>query len=185
MEYTFYKLSIGDKCYVGSTIDFDYRMKSHNYSCNNKNNNLKVYQYVRQNGGFQKVDIMIIDKIIYNDKEQAREMETKYMLMFNAELNSCYPKRSKKDYYKNNKDTIDTKHKKYNETNKDKIIIKTQQYYEEHKKEIAETTRKYREENKERIRLKDRERKSEKVVCDICGKMMCRGYISKHKKSQH
>jgi hypothetical protein len=35
----------------------------------------------------KKLDIMIIDKIIYNNKEQAREMETKFMLSFNAELN--------------------------------------------------------------------------------------------------
>ena len=62
---------------------------------------------------------------------------------------------------------------------------KDKKRYEAHKKEIAETTRKYREANKERIRLKDKERKSEKVVCDICGKMMSKGNISSHKKNQH
>jgi predicted GIY-YIG superfamily endonuclease len=29
MEYTFYKLSIAGKCYVGSTTDFENRMKNH------------------------------------------------------------------------------------------------------------------------------------------------------------
>jgi predicted GIY-YIG superfamily endonuclease len=37
MEYTFYKLQIGDKCYVGSTIDFKHRMKLHKHNCYNEN----------------------------------------------------------------------------------------------------------------------------------------------------
>jgi hypothetical protein len=184
MEYTFYKLSIAGKCYVGSTENFDARMKHHTSSCNNEGGriyHLKVYQYMRQNGGFEKVDIMIIDKIIYNNKDEAREMETKFMLMFNAELNGCYPKRSEKEWRETNKESITKQRRNFYQENKERLNKRTQQYYEEHKKEIAETTRKYREANKEKIK----QHKSEKVVCDICSKMISRSHLSRHKKTQH
>jgi hypothetical protein len=60
------------------------------------------------------------------------------------------------------------------------MIIKNQlriQYYEEIKTNGKNT----REKNRDKIN----ERKREKVACDICGKMMRRGHISRHKKSQH
>jgi hypothetical protein len=163
MEYTFYKLQIGDKCYVGSTIDFKHRMDCHKHNCNNKNSkkyNYKVYQYMRQNGGFEKVDIMIIDKIIYNNKEQALDIETKFMLSFNAELNTQYPKRSQKEWKNDNKESV---------------AKQKQQYYEEHKDKWKES----RERNRDKIN----ERKREKVACDICGKMSSKGHISRHKKT--
>ena len=158
MEYTFYKLDIGNKCYVGSTIDFPNRIQKHStrYKCEtSKEYNLKVYQCMRQNNGWENVKVMIIDKIIYNDKDEAREMETKFMLMFNAELNSKYPKRSQKDYV---------------EANKEKIA-----------KQRKEPSKEYYEANKEKIA----ERNKEKVACDICGKTLKKYCMSKHKKSQH
>ena len=158
MEFTFYKLQIGNKCYVGSTENFKHRMSQHKCRCYNekdKKHNCKVYQYIRQNNGWENVKVMIIDKIIYNDKDEAREMETKFMLMFNAELNSKYPKRSQKDYV---------------EANKEKIA-----------KQRKEPSKEYYEANKEKIA----ERNKEKVACDICGKTLKKYCMSKHKKSQH
>tara|TARA_B110000503_G_C6876316_1_gene300789 strand:- start:27 stop:581 length:555 start_codon:yes stop_codon:yes gene_type:complete len=184
MEYTFYKLSIGDKCYVGSTENFNNRMSQHKcrcYSEKDKKYNCKVYQYMRQNGGFEKVDIMIIDKIIYNNKEQSLDMETKYMLMFNAELNSVYPKRSKKERYETNKESILEKRHKFYQENKERLSLKDKEKYEKNKESVKERVKKYREENREKIS----EKLKEKVACDICSKMMSKGYVSAHKKLQH
>ena len=114
MEYTFYKLSIGNKCYIGSTIEFYRRMSRHKYSCNNKNSrryHLKVYQYIRDNGGWNDMVVMIIDKIIYNHKDEALDMETTLMLRDDAELNTHYPKRSQKEWYETNKQKILEKQK--------------------------------------------------------------------------
>ena len=164
MEFTFYKLSIAEKCYVGSTTDLYNRMKSHKCACNKENHKL-LYQYMRQNGGWENVKVMIIDKIIYNHKREAEEMETKFMLMFNAELNSCYPKRSLKEwyeankesqnergrkYYQENKDKLLKRHKEYNEENKDKIIIQKKEYREKNKEAIVKQRKKYYDENKDK-----------------------------------
>jgi hypothetical protein len=149
MEYTFYKLSIGDKCYVGSTKDLYNRMKLHKYACYTekcKEYNKPLYKVIREKK-WEDIEVMIIDKIIYNHKREAEEMETKFMLNFNAELNVRYPKRNNHEYY---------------EANKDKWV-------------------EYEKNNKEKIN----QQRGVKKPCDICGKMMRRDSISRHKKSQH
>jgi hypothetical protein len=184
MEYTFYKLSIADKCYVGSTIDFDNRMNKHKCSCNNENDkkyHLKVYQYIRENGCWNDVNIMIIDKIIYNDKDEAREMETKFMLSFNAELNSVYPKRSMKEYYEANKQKILEKNKEYAEKNREKVSEGKKEWRKTHKELMNEYKKKYKENNKQKIS----EKQKVKIPCDICSKMISRSNISIHKKIKH
>tara|TARA_R110000822_G_scaffold261498_1_gene386112 strand:+ start:20 stop:559 length:540 start_codon:yes stop_codon:yes gene_type:complete len=166
MEYTFYKLSIADKCYVGSTTDFDKRMRNHKSNCNNKNNkrhNSKVYQYMRQNGGWENVKVMIIDKIIYNHKREAEEMETTFMLRDGAELNSQYPKRSIKEWYVDNREIILERDKQKFKDNKQQILERCKEYYEKNRKKINERNR-------------------EKITCDICSKIMSRDWMTRHKK---
>tara|TARA_B110000503_G_C6862326_1_gene295289 strand:+ start:27 stop:518 length:492 start_codon:yes stop_codon:yes gene_type:complete len=153
MEYTFYKLSIADKCYIGSTLDLKHRMNQHKSNCKcetSKDYHYKLYQYIRENGCWNDVDITIIETNKC-DKEQALDMETKFMLSLNAELNSRYPKRSNKEYI------------------------------EQHKQIITEYKKKYKENNKQKIS----EKQKVKIPCDICGKMMSRGSMTRHKKNQH
>ena len=150
MEHTFYKLSIAGKSYIGSTTNLYDRKKKHKCDCNKKDYNLKVYNFIRENGGWDKVKIMIIDKIICH-RNDALDFETKYMKMFNCELNSIYPKRSSKEYYENNKESIAEKCKKYREKNKESIAEKSKEYYENNREEIIEYSKKYREKNIEKI----------------------------------
>ena len=105
MECTFYKIQVGNECYVGSNKDFKIRLQKHKSSCCNKKDKhreIKLYKSIRE-VGWDNIDIMIIDKIIYNCKIEALDMETKYMTMFDAKLNMVYPKRSKEEYYEANK----------------------------------------------------------------------------------
>ena len=149
MEYTFYKLSIGDKCYVGSTTNFKHRMRLHKYSCyteHRKEYNKPLYILIRENK-WEDIEVMIIDKIIYNHKREAEEMETNFMLSFNAELNVRYPKRNHREYY---------------EANKDKWV-------------------EYEKNNKEKIN----QQRGVKKPCELCGKMIRRDGMTKHKKSIH
>ena len=55
-------LSIKDN-YVGSTTNFTVRKNSHKSACNNPysdNHNLKVYQMIRANGGWENWDMILI-----------------------------------------------------------------------------------------------------------------------------
>tara|TARA_R110000823_G_scaffold36942_1_gene100593 strand:- start:152 stop:640 length:489 start_codon:yes stop_codon:yes gene_type:complete len=129
MEYTFYKLSIANKCYVGSTTNLHRRMSRHKTRCNNekdKNYHLKVYQYIRENGCWNDVEITIIETNKC-DKGEALDLETTLMLRDDAELNSRYPKRSLKDYYETNKQSILEKNKEYREKNREKIKEKNKE----------------------------------------------------------
>tara|TARA_B110000977_G_C10842405_1_gene402570 strand:- start:202 stop:738 length:537 start_codon:yes stop_codon:yes gene_type:complete len=168
MEYTFYKLSIADKCYIGSTTHFNNRMKDHKSVCSNENSrdyNYKVYQYIRENGCWNDVEITIIDKIICL-KREAEDIETKFMLRDGAELNSVYPKRSKKEYI---------------EQHKEKYVEYHKQLYKDNKQQILERCKEYREKNKEKIKEKNKI----KITCDICSKMLSRSHIARHKKIIH
>jgi hypothetical protein len=76
---------------------------------------------------------MIIDKMIYNSKKEALEMETKYMLMFDAKLNSCYPKRSMKQYRIDIKEQISNQRKLFHQENKERLNDMNKQYYDDNR----------------------------------------------------
>jgi len=95
-----------------------------------------------------------------------------------------YYKEKNKKYNENNKEELKKYQKKYREDNKQK----SKKYREDNKKEIKEKSKKYREDNKEEL-IKYRKKYYEeyekiKINCDICNKLVSRGYIIKHKKSK-
>ena len=110
MEATIYKIYCRDseikECYVGSTENFHKRCVKHKTSCNNTNDdshNLKVYKFIRANGG---MDNFIIEEIIDCDLEDKYDAELYYFKLFKAKLNSHFPKRSLKEWYIDNKEQL-------------------------------------------------------------------------------
>ena len=111
-----------------------------------------------------------------------------------------------KEYYQNNREKIAEREKEYRENNRDKIIEYRKEYQKnnkekiaEHKKEYYENNREtklekckeYRQNNKEKIleyrqnnREKILEKIAEKIECDKCKSIVCRGDITRHKKTK-
>ena len=180
MEYTFYKIQVGNECYVGSTKNFKNRMTEHkqksNCLINDKHYNIKVYQSIRE-VGWDKIDIIIIDKIIYNSKREAEDMETKYMLMFNAKLNSCYPKRSMKKYQLDNKEQISNQRKLFRIENKERLNNVNKEYYDDNRERLIQQQHEYYVNNRQLVS----QRSKLKGCCDICGKEMRKDSIRRHK----
>ncbi len=86
-----YKLICNGKTYVGSTENVYRRMASHKTSCHSvksENYNHKVYKYIRANGGWDNVDIHILQEC---NKGVKKDIEDFYMKHYNCELNdrSC------------------------------------------------------------------------------------------------
>jgi hypothetical protein len=53
--------------YIGSSKDFNRRISEHKYAIKNKNNKLKLYNFIRENGGIDNWDFVCIeDNIEYN-----------------------------------------------------------------------------------------------------------------------
>lgn len=141
-EYTFYKLCCNNLDikyqYVGSTTNFINRKCKHKSACNGeKTNHLKVYKTINENGGWDAWSMIKIESKPFETKLDAHKHERWWFEDLNADMNSQFPQRNKKEYYQTNKKIIDAKQKEYNVTNKYKIKDKKQEYYNENKEEIS------------------------------------------------
>jgi hypothetical protein len=162
-----YKIFCKDKeiedIYIGSTTNFTQRKQSHKKNCNNPNNshyNIKVYQFIRDNGGWSNWDMIIFEEVNCENKLELLKIERKYIEKYNNSLNIAVPSRTNTEYKKDNKDKIKEQSKKYHEANRDKIL---------------EKQKKYREANKEKLK--------EKITCD-CGSEVVKSTIQRHKRTK-
>ena len=91
--------------YVGITTEFKIRRDQHKTTCNNpksKNHNIKVYKFMRLNGGFNNFKFIILKEIECNDKYDAYKNEQQYINELKSELNciSPYTGLTKQEYLK-------------------------------------------------------------------------------------
>ena len=161
--------------YVGHTTNFIKRKAHHKSNCNNINRkeyNFKIYNSIRNNGGFENWSMIEIEKYPCNDINEASARERYYYELLNANLNTNCPARNKKEYGKkyreNNKDKI----QEYRENNKDKI----QEYYENNKDKFKE----YYENNKDKIKGI----RETRYICDICNGNYTYANRAKHFNTQ-
>jgi hypothetical protein len=161
-----YKLCCKDptitEIYIGHTTNFTQRKNSHKTLCcneNNKNHSRYVYQFIRQNGGWNNWNMIQIEKQPFKNKREAEAHEHCWIEKLNALLNSnkphamCKeePKKYKQDWYENNKDTILQKAKEQYEENKEEKIKYQKQYAEENKENVKSYQDEYREKNKTQL----------------------------------
>ena len=153
-HYIFYKIvceDCADFIYIGSTKSFRSRKSQHKGCCNNENNkshNFKIYQKIREYGGWDNWNMLIIDEGKELTFTQARIKEEELRIKYNGNLNShrAYTtEEEKKQYYENNKEKM----KEYREKNKETLAEKKKEYYLKNKETIAEKSREYNEKNKE------------------------------------
>ena len=90
-----YKIFCNDKTitdvYIGHTTNFTKRKYSHKISCGNLDNKLKIYNIIRQNGGWNNWNMVEISKYNCKDKTEARIKELYHYEELNSTLNSCQP----------------------------------------------------------------------------------------------
>ena len=177
-ESMIYKLCCFDttieEIYIGSTTNFRRRKTEHKRDCNTinrQNYNCKVYQFIRDNGGWDNWDMILIAKVNCNDKMELRQKEREYMEEYKPSLNinkAQQDEEERKEYLK-----------EYFETNKEELSKKHKEYHKTNREEILEKQKKYRETNKEEIRDKAKV----KVSCE-CGTIVRKSDIARHYKSK-
>ena len=171
-----------ENIYIGSTTNFKHRKNDHKTCCNNinqKGHNLKVYKYIRENGGFDEWIMIQIQEYPCNSKKELETRERYYIDLFKSTLNKVIPTRTDKEYkqnncdkitekrkvfYQDNRDKILEKNKEYRQNNRDKVLEKDKKYYQNNSDKVLEKQKKYRQENCDKIA----ERAKEKVICDHC-----------------
>ena len=96
-------------CYIGSTINLCSRKKSHKSVCKtpeNKSYNFKVYKFIRDNGGFDNFEFVVLKEVEVNDKIELKQHEAEQYELFKPSLNCNNPiiqidmKLYQKEYYK-------------------------------------------------------------------------------------
>ena len=113
--------------YIGSTTNFTRRKCSHKSACNNINSstyNVKVYKFIRDNRGWNNWDMVLIDNVNVNNKNELHKKEREWIENLIPSLNICIPTRTQKEYNKEytemNKEKIKERRKIYNDKNKEK-----------------------------------------------------------------
>ena len=159
-----YKLCCKDtdikEIYIGSTTNFRNRKSQHKSVCNNINEkgyNCKVYSFIREHGGFQNWDMILIETVSCNTKLELLKIERKYIEELKPSLNKEIPSRTQKEWQK--------------------------EYLENNKERIKEYSKEYRENNKDKTNKYNREWGKMKITCE-CGSIITKNTKHKHKRSK-
>ena len=95
--------------YVGHTTEFKKRCVNHRSRCYNPNEkcyNIRLYRYIRENGGFDNFNIVIIEQCSFNNKKEAIAHEGYLVNILDASLNDRMPGRTSKEWYEQNREHV-------------------------------------------------------------------------------
>ena len=155
--------------YIGSTTNFRNRKYDHKCNCYNINQlnlyNLKVYKFIRDNGGWENWDMIIIEEFECENKLELIKKEREYIEKLNASLNSDIPSRTVKEYRQDKKNELNEYNKNYYKNNeefrKNRILYNT---------------------NRNKLQyVKDK--RNQKIECSNCGLLVSKSNIKRHQLS--
>ena len=188
-----YKLYCKDitvlEIYIGSTHNEKKRKKTHKSACNNENSenyNLNVYEFMRENCGYDNWIFEVIENYPCENETQLRIRERYHYDLLNPALNTYRPyvseeemKEEKKEYYQDNIEELKEYQKKYHENyyhdNIEEIKEQNKEYYENNREKFAKNGANYREQNREKF--------NQKYNCK-CGGKYTYGDKARHCKSK-
>ena len=159
-------------CYIGSTIDLYNRFKAHKGCVNNKNlnnYNLKIYQFIRDNGDWDNFDKEILEYYNCNNEEELKQKEQEYISKYKPTLNTFNAYRSEEI----KKEQKQKKDKKYRESEKGKINSKNTY------KKFMNDSERYQK------KLKNKSEWGKKPkFCEVCNRTITNDGWSQHKKTK-
>lgn len=156
--------------YVGSTLNLKNRKRKHKSVCNNPNDNgynYNVYQCIRENGGFENWDMILVEEYDAKDKKDLNKRERYWLETLGATLNGQVRGRTQAEWYQDNRDRRLVEMKEYGK-----------EYYANNKDEISVRSREKYQENKEQIK----ENRKTKYTC-ACGSVLSNSSKGSHEKS--
>jgi len=165
MDYSnvyFYKLCCKNinvnEIYVGSTTNFEQRKATHKRNCENETNQIYVYSFMREHGGWNNWSMILIEILSFESKQEALSRERFWVETLKASLNCINPittkeekDKQKKEWYEEKKDYILQKAKDNYEENKEQKLEYQKQYAEKNKEKIVDYQKQYAEDNKEKL----------------------------------
>jgi len=101
-----------ENVYIGSTSNLHKRKITHKSNCINeksKDFHYKVYQYIRENGGFDNFQFIILRVCDNVDKKELIKLEQSFIDVYEPTLNSQSASQTKKEYREINREEINQK----------------------------------------------------------------------------
>ena len=195
MDYSkthFYKIVCKDptvkEIYVGHTTNFVKRKYYHKNICHNPNNrehNTYKYRFIRDNGGWDNWEMVLIEREQCEDSIDAVKRERYYIEELQSSLNKSRPIISKdeetlydKDYYQRNKEKFREKGKERHENKKEECSEYAKAYYKNNQPKLKQRSHERYESKKEEIN----QARGVKMTCE-CGATFCMNNKWRHKKS--
>ena len=147
----FYKIVCNDleiqDLYVGHTTDFRRRKNEHKCACTNSNHHnhtYRLYDTIRDNGGWENWSMILIQKHKCTDSLEACKKERAYIEELKATLNSSIPSRLPKESNKvsqaKHRESIKKNQQQYEIDNHDKILLRKQLYRAAHPDKFSAKT---------------------------------------------
>lgn len=152
--------------YVGSTINLKNRKNRHKQCCVNLNKKYDyfVYQFIRENGGWENWDVILIEKYPCDTKIELHQRERFWIEKLTASLNKQIPTQTDHEYYEKNKEERLAQKKTHYEANKEIILVRQREYA--HRRDVMD-------------------KRIVKIPCSICEKMISKCNMAKHMKVKH
>lgn len=197
-----YKLCIRDgsvdDVYIGSTFNLKQRRRHHKSNCTAKTSpayNYYVYQFIRDNGGWDNWTMHVLEELDNLNKFELKKMERKYIEEHKPSLNKRVPlnfqtndewnkKEYDREYYNHNKQHALEKMAIYRETHQDE----RKEYLKNNKEKFKQYDEQYRANNREKIRQRDREKyrtnRTQRVLCPNCNITITIARKSAHNKTK-
>ena len=176
--------------YVGHTTDFKTREGCHKRVCNNsndKNYNLPLYKFIRENDGWDNFDMVLIETVSMENSLEARKRERELIEELNAEINYIKKpavsleeaKQRKKEWTKENEDHVKEYKHNWQIENRERLSEIRKQQYQDRREEILAKCKKYDEENiEERRAIRNR-------LCQCsCGDTYTYANKSRHQRTK-
>jgi predicted GIY-YIG superfamily endonuclease len=123
-----------ESCYVGYTTNFTNRKNAHKTGCNS-GNHLKIYETMRENGGWNNWRMIEIENRICSSRQDAERIESEFINQFKTNMNTN----------KTGNLTAEQQLKKYQEQSK----VRQTKYYLANKEILLEKKRAKYQFNKE------------------------------------
>lgn len=174
-----------ENIYVGSTTNFRGRKLKHKDKCNNENalhGKTFVYQFIRENGGWDEWEMIAIETYPCENKRELEIRERFHIETLKPKLNKRIPTRTQKEYNKDNAEKIAEQTKQYRCDNSENIKEQKKQYHQANRQEVLEKLRKYRQDNIDVILQKDKIRQQVNITCE-CGCILRKYSLKDHLNS--
>lgn len=145
--------------YIGSCKRFNKRRNVHKYDCNNiksKSYNQQIYRHIRQNGGWNKWEVVLLEQYPCNSRYELEQREREIIEEMKPNINKNIPTRNHRERYLINRNLI-------------------KQKYLDNRQNKIEYQRLYNLINKERLQ--------QNVLCDHCGCNVKKYYLTRHKQT--